>query len=200
MERRRSPTAGLLAEVPVWPDHAGPWTEEDFLTLPETTWPRVELIDGSLLVSPGPGSRHQAWTQRLWLLLERSAPDDVAIYEGVNVRVRPGRIRIPDITVTRELGNIKVFQRESVTLVVEIISPGGESRDKGVKADHYTEAGIPWYLLVEADADDRPRLLLWRLVDGRYVEHARASCGETLALPPPLTGSIDPADLLRRPT
>ncbi|MGH3764662.1 MAG: hypothetical protein ACRDS0_31815 [Pseudonocardiaceae bacterium] len=48
-------------------DHAGPWTEQDFLALPEDR--RIELLDGELLVSPSPRRRHQRLS--MWLAMAR---------------------------------------------------------------------------------------------------------------------------------
>jgi hypothetical protein len=44
-------------------DHDGPWTEQDFLALPEER--RIELLDGELLVSPAPRHAHQRLSSRL---------------------------------------------------------------------------------------------------------------------------------------
>lgn len=68
-------------------DHAGPWTEEDFLALPEDR--RIELLDGELLVSPYAGHAHQRASSRLWRMLDDAAPAAFEVFETINVRVGP---------------------------------------------------------------------------------------------------------------
>ncbi|MEO7194502.1 MAG: hypothetical protein ABIZ05_06715 [Pseudonocardiaceae bacterium] len=46
--------AGVHADVL---EHVGPWTERDYLAL-SADGRRIELLDGSLLVSPSAGYRH----------------------------------------------------------------------------------------------------------------------------------------------
>lgn len=48
-------------------DHDGPWTEDAYLALPEDK--RIELLDGSLLVSPAGIGMHQWLSSQLWLVL-----------------------------------------------------------------------------------------------------------------------------------
>lgn len=72
----------------------GPWTEEEYLALPESPQ-QVELLDGSLLVSPQPTSDHQQLARRLANMLEDAAPDELQVVEQVNVRVAPGGILGP---------------------------------------------------------------------------------------------------------
>jgi Uma2 family endonuclease len=174
-------------------DHVLPWTEEEYLALGETS-DRVELFDGSLHVSPAPTTRHQRCSYLLNVLLDRVArAAGFEVYQAVNVRLRPGRIPIPDLVVTRPVdGSELVIEASDVVLVSEITSPSNAAYDRLLKMHHYAEAGIPWYLLIDPDTAE---LLLFRLDGQRYVQHPEGKPGHPLVMTEPVAVEIDPAAL-----
>jgi Uma2 family endonuclease len=177
--------------------HEGPWTEEDFLALPQGG-PKIELVDGRLLVSPAPRKAHQRIMRRLANRLEANAPEELAVDVELNVRVGPENVPIPDVVATYERGgDVLVHDPAYVLLVAEVLSPSNHGAEWVYKNHLYAKARIPWYLLVEIDDEGRPSLVLQRLEDGVYTVVGKAACGQTLELPEPL-GEIDPAVLLRR--
>jgi hypothetical protein len=63
---------GMAVPLPVVPPHDH-YTVEDWLNLPETVGQRVELIDGSFVVSPTPLSTHRLCAKRLVRILDDAA-------------------------------------------------------------------------------------------------------------------------------
>ena len=170
-------------------------TEAEFLAIGETP-ERIELFDGSLHVSPGRIPRHQKICQRLTSLMDDGAEAvDLQVLEGVNVRLRPNRIPVPDLVLASadiDLDKLVVGAGD-VRLVCEISSPSNASVDKVLKMHWYAEAGIPWYLLIEHDTGTAR---LYELAGRTYGEHTVAKRGEILELTEPVVATIDLAELL----
>lgn len=164
--------------------HEGPWTEAAFLALPED--PRIELVDGVLLVSPYSGMRHQRMASRLWRALATACPAQMEVFETINVRIGPGRILIPDLVVVTRPGlNDAVCASADVALMIEIVSPGSAAADRAIKPRLYAEAGIPLYVRIELAG---PTAVVGRLAGDRYVI---GDPGPVLRLTEPFPAEID---------
>ncbi|MFK7990286.1 MAG: Uma2 family endonuclease [Sandaracinaceae bacterium] len=166
-------------------------TYADLLALPEDV--RAEVIAGQVQVSPAPLPRHakvQGSLRRFvggpfddddghggpggwWILLE------VDVRLGVHDIVRPDlsgwrRARLPDPWNTRPIDVVPNW-------VCEVLSPSTARRDRVEKARLYREAGVGALWLV----DPETRVLeAFVLETGRWVEAARATDGDVLAIPP----------------
>lgn len=173
--------------------HAGPWTEDEFLALPEGLG-RVELLDGALLMSPQPTVSHQRLARQVGYALDLAAPEGVEVVEAVNVRVRPGRILCPDVVVTTHTGfSGSVFDAEDIVLVVEVTSPSNAGADRITKPDAYARAGIPHY--VRLDLHRGPDLVAGTVYGlgpgGLYAEVGRSDTGGVLTLGEPYPVALD---------
>ena len=171
-----------------------PMSEQEFLDIGETS-ERIELFDGSLHVTPSATPYHQRISRRLANTFDSGANAvGLEVWEALNVRLRPGRVPIPDVVVASGIDEKNpIVDAAHVSLVCEITSPSNASTDKVLKMHYYATGGIPWYLLIDEQAGS---MHLYRLVDSAYVEHAASKAGEILRLTEPVAVALDPAVLL----
>jgi Uma2 family endonuclease len=158
--------------------HPGVWTEDEYFALPETP-ARVELVDGLLVVNPLSDAVHQRLVREIGNLLDRTSPtDDWEVFPGLNVRLWPGHVRIPDVVLARRGAMSLYVPARDMLLLVEITSPGNFRQDRIVKHGDYAAAGIPFYLRVDLEnGPDALEATLYELADGEYREAARSVDG-----------------------
>jgi Uma2 family endonuclease len=116
------------------------------------------------------------------------------VFQAVIVRLKTGRVPIPDLVVA-EVGDPdgSLVTADELLLVCEIVSPSNATADRVTKMHYYAEAGIPWYLLIDPDG---PLMSLFRLHGDRYVLHDEGAPRIPLRFPDPLGVEVDPATLL----
>jgi Uma2 family endonuclease len=144
------------------------WTTADVRALIEESqaWPRYELIDGELLVTPSPGSPHgMAVTELTAILVDYLRRERVGVLflSPSDLELRPGTITQPDLFIV-PVGNEPPEWGEggwsdvgSLLLAVEIISPSSICTDRITKRDYYLDVGVPDYFIVDVDA----RIIEW---------------------------------------
>ncbi|MGN9841975.1 Uma2 family endonuclease [Nonomuraea sp. H19] len=178
------------------------YTVDDWLKLPESG-ERIELIDGSFLVSPVPMGLHALCAGRLRTILEaaaEAAESELVVVETVNVRVGEDGL-IPDVAIVpRDLvmSRMVVFPASEVLAVAEVVNPGSGNhwRDHEVKPAKYAKAGIEVFIRVELEGADIPWVEVLQLGRDGYEVVAHAKAGELLTLTEPFPTSFDPAGLL----
>jgi Uma2 family endonuclease len=145
------------------------WTYSEFARLPSEGSTRYEVIDGELVVTPAPTTRHQRIVakllSRLFAFAEAHdlgqafpAPLDVLFAEGDYLE--------PDVVFVRR-DRLDVLSDRGVEgppdLVVEVVSPSTAERDRGVKLARYRLYGVPEYWVVDPEAHT---IDVWRLAEG----------------------------------
>ena len=160
---------------------------------------RRELLDGELLVSPSPRTRHQEISWRLTAILAQhldASGGGRAFAAPLDVVFDDHTVLEPDLLFIGEDRAGIITEKNiqgSPSLVIEILS---EARvDRVRKRDLYARFEVPEYWIVDPDAD---RIEIYRFGDSGYGKPELLEPGETLttSLLPGL--EIDIARLLRR--
>lgn len=178
-----------------WRDE--PWTAQLALDLlPETNGPKVEVLSGSVVVTPHAGIDHQSVERELPYLLHRAARRaGLWVYPEINV-VSGKDLFIPDLAVLRSSGGGRsAVAIDQAVLLGEIVSPGNRRKDVIDRPREYAAAGVPFFLRV--DLRNRvPTIALFELTEGQYQPVSAAAAGSTFTMTKPFAFAVDPADLL----
>lgn len=170
------------------PNHEGPWTLDDVLTLPEDHSQRVELVDGMLLVSPLGSYRHQQLVGKVFAALDRVCPAEYEATVELNVALSTGRLLIPDFTVVEPCDADITFPVSNLLLAGEVLSKSTRVNDLVLKRQVYAEAEVPYYLIIDPVKKVAEATLLELDQEGKYVEIARSENGVlTIERPFPVT-------------
>ncbi|WP_018654665.1 Uma2 family endonuclease [Actinomadura flavalba] len=150
----------------------GGWTAEDLDGLPGPG--RWELIDGTLLPIAPQTRWHSRVSTRLANEIEGYAPEGVEIDLRLTVRLGARQRPEPDIVVYRQTvpdddGDRTFLLPEEVLLVVEVVTPESEIRDRLTKPARYASAGIPHFWRVENDAGRPVVHVFGEAAAGAYV-------------------------------
>jgi len=145
------------------------WTYAEFARLPSEGSTRYEIIDGELVVTPGPSLRHQRIVTDLsWLLNGFVRENELgAVYSGpVDVLFAEGDYLEPDIVFVRRGREEEQTDRGiegPPDLVVEVLSPSTAARDRGIKLERYRLYGVVEYWVVDGD---QRSVEVWKLAEG----------------------------------
>lgn len=175
---------------------SGPFTVHDLERMP-ADGRRYELIDGTLIVSPAPGTRHQKIVIRLGALLEANCP------EGMETLTAPYSVRPsdttelqPDVLVGRAEDFTEKLLPTAPVLAVEVLSPSTALHDLNTKKAVYERIGVPSYWLIDPD---QPSMRVFELdSEGHYQLVAKVTGREAFQAQRPFPVRIVPTELLGR--
>lgn len=155
---------------------------EDYAKLPDDG-KRYELLEGDLLVTPAPNPLHQRVSKRLQRQLEAYFEERAmgeVFAAPIDVILTSRDVFQPDLVIARP-DQISARGIEGAPLLlVEIISPTTQDRDRVMKANRYAHLHVPHFWLVEPDL---PRIECYRLQASTYELVIQAQGSASLAHP-----------------
>lgn len=169
------------------------FTEDDLALMPDDG-NRYELVDGALIVTPSPVTRHQVAVGELYLLLRGGCPPAMQVlFAPYDVRLAANTVLQPDLLVAARSSFTEANLPATPLLAVEVLSPSTRHIDLGLKRSRYEVAGCASYWVVDPAV---PSVRAWELRDGEYVEVGHVSGSEALTLTRPFPVTLVPQGLL----
>ncbi|WP_309230625.1 Uma2 family endonuclease [Nocardia sp. SYP-A9097] len=160
----------------------------------QATGLRVEILGGSLVMSPTPRGKHAGTIRRLRQQLESRMPPELAAYEVTSIALPDDEddYCTPDLVVLPEewdQDDAWLADPADAELAVEVISKSEKTRQIADKNGWYAVAGVRVLLVVD------PRYGRWALhtapKDGTYHGHFDGTYGDAIPLPSPFGFALD---------
>ena len=136
------------------------WTRAEVLALIDANplhTPRYELVDGELLVTPGPAGIHQKAVLQIILVLapylERTGVGEL-LTSPSDVQLEPESLVQPDLyAVPPEEGRRLIAESPArdLLLAIEVVSPSSGRHDRGKKRAYY-HRNVPEYWIFDTEA------------------------------------------------
>jgi Uma2 family endonuclease len=130
-------------------------TVRDYMSIPEDDDRRFELIDGELILAPSPVTQHQRISRNLLRVLDEFVESQnlgELFYAPMDVVLSEHDVFQPDILFILNHRLDIIGERNiqgAPDLVVEILSPSTEGRDRGDKRDAYLRYGVREYWIID---------------------------------------------------
>jgi Uma2 family endonuclease len=132
---------------------SGGWTYERYYALQDEQ--RYEVINGELLLVPGPGTFHQSLVGELFVRLREFSlrmQAGTVFVSPLDVVLDDRNVVQPDVLFIRN-DRLEIIDPRAIRgtpdLVIEIISPSSRSQDRMLKSTVYARAGVPEYWIVD---------------------------------------------------
>jgi Uma2 family endonuclease len=136
---------------------SGKLTYEDLVSLPDDG-KRYEILDGDLVMTPSPSTRHQRVSRNLGHILHLYVTEHGGgelFYAPLDVILDRYTIVEPDIVYV-SADRSSIVQEHAIVgapdLLIEILSPLTADRDRGAKAKLYAKFGVDCYWIVDPKA------------------------------------------------
>jgi Uma2 family endonuclease len=119
---------------------------------------RWEIIDGiPYAMSPAPSMRHQLITGNIIrelgnALMSSDCSKDCKVYNFIDIKIAEDTVVQPDVSVVCGATG-KLFLDFPPAIVVEVLSPSTQIKDRNAKFDRYQKFGIQYYMIVDVDSN-----------------------------------------------
>lgn len=154
-------------------------TFEEFMAYDDRTDTRYELVDGELVEMPTESQENCDIAKFLLFELAKRFPITLLAYKDIEVEVsgRRATCRLPDLVLHTEskvalIGsprNLITRDMPPPALVVEVVSPGTENRNRDYryKRTEYAARGITEYWIVDPELK---QITVCKWVEGQYED------------------------------